>query len=172
MFTGGTPEPASFRSLARHPERSQFESMARQRITLENRGSWEFVPLVPSVAIGSLRCTYFNRKKLLNDGKVQYYSRLVGCGYSQVAGVNHSSDEISAGVISIFFNSVYYVSDVPEKLHLKSSRHHHCSLFLKFFFRNKIYMESLSTCEGPIVAHSVTHKVVSSFADSSAVYMA
>ena len=46
----------------------------------------------PLVAISPLRCTYFNRKKLLNDGKVQYKSRLVACGYLQVAGINYSSD--------------------------------------------------------------------------------
>ncbi len=52
ILTGGTPEPASFRSLAHHPERSQWlESMVRERTTLEERGTWEF-HVVPLAAIG------------------------------------------------------------------------------------------------------------------------
>jgi hypothetical protein len=115
--------------------------------------------VVPSVAIGSL-----------NDGKVQYYSRLVGCGYLQVAGVNHSSDEISAGVISIF--SIRFIMSLTCQKSYILSQADITGGYFKSYFRNEMYMEPLPTCEGPMVAHSVTHKVVSSFADSSAVYMA
>jgi hypothetical protein len=108
ILTGGTPEPANFRSLARHPERSQWlESMARERTTLEDRGTWEFVPRSSIGRHRPLRCKYVYRKKLLKDGSIQYKSRLVGCGYSQVAGVNYSSDEISAGAIS--YSSVRFL---------------------------------------------------------------
>ena len=45
--------------------------------------------------------------------------------------------------------------------------------YLISYLRDIVYMEPpLPTCEGPTVAHSVTHKIVSSFAELSAVYTA
>ena len=88
IITGGIPEPETFRKVAQHPERDQWLlSMGRERATLEERDTWE---LVPRSSIGrnrSVRCKYVYRKKLLKDGSIQFKSRLVACGYSQVAGV-------------------------------------------------------------------------------------
>ena len=101
IITGGITEPDNFRNVAQHPERDQWLlSMGRERATLEERGTWE---LVPRSSIGRnrpVRCKYVYRKKLLKDGSIQFKSRLVACGYSQVAGVDYSSDETYAGVCS------------------------------------------------------------------------
>ena len=73
-------------------------SIARERSTLEERGTWE---LVPRKSIGRnrpVRCRYVFRKKLNKDRTLQYKSRLVACGYSQVEGLNYSADEVYASV--------------------------------------------------------------------------
>ena len=101
LVTGDIPEPANFRKVEKHPERAQWlESMARERATLEGRGTWE---LVPRSSIGShrpVKCKYVFKKKLLKDFSLQFKSRLVACGYSQIAGLDYASDETYAGVCS------------------------------------------------------------------------
>ena len=104
LITGDIPEPLGYRqaTAANHPEREMWiESMGRERATLEKMGTWVMVPR-SSVPKGHrpIKCKFVYRKKLLKDGSLSFKSRLVGCGYSQRAGVDFSSDELFAGVAS------------------------------------------------------------------------
>jgi len=110
MLGGDIPEPAQYRHAvaAANPERVQWaESIARERATLEERGTWE---LVPRRSIGRnrpVKCRYVFKKKRNRDGSLQYKSRLVACGYSQVEGMNYSADEVYASVCS--YSSVRFL---------------------------------------------------------------
>ena len=103
ILLGDEPEPKDYRhavSLS-HPEREKWlESMAQERRTLEDRGTWVLVPRDSIGANRPVKCRYVYRKKILRDKSIQYKSRLVGCGYSQIAGLNYSVDETYAGVCS------------------------------------------------------------------------
>jgi hypothetical protein len=104
LITGDIPEPQGYRQAiaANHPEREMWiESMGRERATLEKMGTWIMVPR-SSVPKGHrpIKCKFVYRKKLLKDGSISFKSRLVGCGYSQRAGIDFSSDELFAGVAS------------------------------------------------------------------------
>ena len=101
LLGGGLPEPDHYRQAVAesHPERQQWmDSIARERATLEERGTWE---LVPRKSIGRhrpVRCRYVFKKKKNKDRSLQYKTRLVACGYSQVEGMNFSADEVYASV--------------------------------------------------------------------------
>jgi hypothetical protein len=97
---GDIPEPKDYRhAVSSATEREKWlESMAQERRTLEDRGTWVLVPRDSIGANKPVKCKYVYRKKLLRDGSIQYKSRLVGCGHSQVAGLNYSVDETYAGV--------------------------------------------------------------------------
>jgi hypothetical protein len=104
LITGDIPEPTGYRqaTAANHPEREMWvESMGRERATLEKMGTWVMVPR-SSVPKGHrpIKCKFVYRKKLLKDGSLSFKSRLVGCGYSQRAGIDFSTDELYAGVAS------------------------------------------------------------------------
>jgi len=102
ILTGGIPEPSSYKkaSAPGHPERDQWlASMQRERTTLESRGTWILVP--KETMLGThrpVKCKYVYKKKRLKDGSIQFKSRLVACGYSQIAGLDYFSDETYAGV--------------------------------------------------------------------------
>jgi len=98
------PEPTQYRQATSptHPEREQWlASMGRERSTLlQSRGTWI---LVKRKSIGShkpVKCKYVYKKKRNKDSTIQFKSRLVGCGYSQIRGIDFSSDEVYAGVCS------------------------------------------------------------------------
>ncbi len=104
LIAGDIPEPLGYRqaTAANHPERKMWiESMERERATLEKMGTWVMVPR-SNVPRGHrpIKCKFVYRKKLLKDGSLSFKSRLVGCGYSQRAGVDFSTDELYAGVAS------------------------------------------------------------------------
>lgn len=103
LMTGDLPEPNSYRSAVAsdHPERTQWiESMGRERSTLSDRGTWVMVPRSSCGRHRPVRCKYVYKKKTNKDGSLQYKSRLVACGYSQIAGMDYFSDQTYAGVCS------------------------------------------------------------------------
>ena len=148
IITGGIPEPETFRKAAQHPERDQwFLSMGRERATLEERGTWE---LVPRSSIGRnrpVRCKYVYRKKLLKDGSIQFKSRLVACGYSQVAGVDYSSDETYAGVCS-YSSMRFLMSLVCQKGYILSQSDI-TAAYLESYLTDTVYMEPPPDMKGP-----------------------
>ena len=103
LLAGDAPDPSSYKEAtsANHPEHEQWRAAVQlERSTLEQRGTWE---LVPKSTIGKnrpVRCKYVLKKKRNKNGSIQWKARLVACGYSQIAGMNFSSDEVYAGVCS------------------------------------------------------------------------
>jgi len=134
--------------VAQHPERDQWLlSMGRERATLEERGTWE---LVPRSSIGRnrpVRCKYVYRKKLLKDGSIQFKSRLVACGYSQVAGVDYSSDETYAGVCS-YSSMRFLMSLVCQKGYILSQSDI-TAAYLESYLTDTVYMEPPPDMKGP-----------------------
>ena len=121
--------------------------MGRERATLEERGTWE---LVPRSSIGRnrpVRCKYVYRKKLLKDGSIQFKSRLVACGYSQVAGVDYSSDETYAGVCS-YSSMRFLMSLVCQKGYILSQSNI-TAAYLESYLTDTVYMEPPPDMKGP-----------------------
>jgi hypothetical protein len=70
---GDIPEPKDYRHAVSigHPEREKWlESMAQERRTLEDRGTWVLVPRDSIGANKPVKCKYVYRKKLLRDGSI------------------------------------------------------------------------------------------------------
>ncbi len=148
LIAGGIPEPKSFRKVAIHPERDQwFESMNCERSTLEDRGTWE---LVPRSSIGKhrpVRCKYVYRKKLLKDGSIQYKSRLVACGYSQVEGIDYSVDELYAGVCS--YSSMRFLMSLACQKGYILSQADITGAYLESHLTETVFMEPPPDMFGP-----------------------
>jgi hypothetical protein len=148
LIAGGIPEPKSFRKVATHPERDQwFESMNCERSTLEDRGTWE---LVPRSSIGKhrpVRCKYVYRKKLLKDGSIQYKSRLVACGYSQVEGIDYSVDELYAGVCS--YSSMRFLMSLACQKGYILSQADITGAYLESHLTETVFMEPPPDMFGP-----------------------
>ena len=148
IITGGIPEPKNFRSVARHPEREEWLlSMGRERATLEERGTWE---LVPRSSIGRhrpVKCKYVFRKKMLKDKSIQFKSRLVACGYSQVAGLDYSLDELYAGVCS--YSSMRFLMSIACQKGYILSQTDITGAYLESHLSEEIYMEPPPDMRGP-----------------------
>jgi hypothetical protein len=160
LLSGGSSEPASFRHVAKHPDRDQWlASMARERSTLEERGTWILVPRSSIGAHRPVKCKYVYRLKLLKDNSWQYKSRLVACGYSQVAGLDYSIDETYAGVASyssVHLTFVKRAFSCPKlTFRVPTSRATYETPFIWSY---------PPTCAALMVAHSVTNMAVSSSA--------
>jgi len=97
------PEPSTYRQATdlKNSDREQWlASIARERTMLEQQGTWR---LVPRKSIGSaklVKCKYVFKKKRIKGGEIIFKSRLVACGYSQVAGESFSLDELYASVMA------------------------------------------------------------------------
>jgi hypothetical protein len=103
LISGDVPEPSGYKQAVdpRNPERAEWlASMGRERGTLEQRETWELVPRKSIGKCRPVRCKYVFKRKRVKDGTIQFKSRLVACGYSQVAGDSFSIDETYAGVCS------------------------------------------------------------------------
>jgi len=148
LVTGGIPEPKNFRSVASHPERIQWlESMGRERKTLEDRGTWELVPRSTIGRHRPVKCKYVYKKKLLKDGSIQFKSRLVGCGYSQVEGIDYSADELYAGVCS-YSSMRFLMSLVCQKGYILSQADI-TGAYLESHLTETVYMEPPPDMFGP-----------------------
>ncbi len=80
-----------------------------------------------------------------------------------MASVNYSSDEISAGVIS--YSSVRFLMSLACQKGYNLSQADITGVYLEIYLRDEVYMDPLPICEGPMMSHSVTHKVVNLSAD-------
>ena len=103
LVDGDAPEPSNYKQATdlRNPEKEQWRaSIARERAMLEQQGTWR---MVPKKSIGKhklVKCRYVFKRKRIKGDEVIYKSRLVACGYSQVAGESFSLDELYASVMA------------------------------------------------------------------------
>ena len=144
LIVGDIPEPLGYRqaTAVNHPERKmRIESMKRERARLKKMGMWVMVPR-SSAPKGHrpIKCKFVYCKKLLKDGPLSFKTRLVGCGYSQRAGVDFFTDELYAGVASYSsirflmslacqknyilvqsgIQAVYLQADLPEQIWMEA----------------------------------------------------
>ncbi len=77
-----------------------LEEMAKERETLEERGTWKMVLITQLKGQRPIGSKYVFKVKLYKDKSVQRKSRIVAQGFTQVAGTDFSVDEIYAGVCS------------------------------------------------------------------------
>ena len=139
---GEVPEPGTYRKAvaANHPEREEWlKSMNRERDTLQERGTWIMVPRSSIGKHKPVRCKYVYRKKRLKDGSLQYKSRLVACGYSQVAGLDYSIDETYAGVCS--YSSMRFLMSLACQKGYILSQTDITGAYLETYLDDEIYME-------------------------------
>jgi hypothetical protein len=83
----------------------------------------------------------------LKDGSIQYKSRLVACGYSQVAGVDYSSDETYAGVCS-YSSMRFLMSLICQKGYILSQADI-TGAYLETHLTETVYMEPPPDMRGP-----------------------
>jgi hypothetical protein len=150
LATGGSPAPETYRkaTASNHPERSKWhESMQIERNMLESRGTWIMVPRKSIGKRRPVRCKYVYKKKILKDGTLQYKSRLVACGYSQIAGIDYSSDETYAGVCS--YSSVRFLMSLACQKGYILSQADITGAYLESFLNEEVYMEPPPDMLGP-----------------------
>jgi len=146
----GLPEPSNFREASSpdHPEREKWkESMAKEIKTLEDRGTWE---LVPRASIGKhrpVKCKFVYRKKLLRDNSVQHKSRLVGCGYSQIQGVDFNANEVRASVAT--YSSMRFLMSLACQRGYSLSQADIQGAYLESYLTQAVYMEPPPSLRGP-----------------------
>ena len=150
LINNNIPEPATYRQAATpsHPEFEQWrDSMHAERATLEARNTWV---LVPRNSIGKhkpVRCRYVYRKKRLKDGSLQYKSRLVACGYSQVAGDSFNIDEVYAGVCS--YSSFRFLMSMACQENYLLAQYDITGAYLESELHDIVYMEVPPDMRGP-----------------------
>ena len=141
LINGDLPEPTRFKDATSesNPEHQEWrESIHRERSTLEQRGTWILVPKVLMGKHRPIRCKYVFKRKRLKNGSMQYKSRLVACGYSQVAGVNFSLDETYAGVCS--YSSMRFLLSYGCQKGYLMSQVDISSAYLESYLDEDVYM--------------------------------
>jgi len=101
------PTPATYKQAIdkRNPDREEWlASMAKERKTLEERGTWEMVPITQLRGQRPIGSKHVFKLILNKDKSVQRKSRLVAQGFTQVAGTDFSVDELYAGVCSFYLS--------------------------------------------------------------------
>jgi hypothetical protein len=94
-----------------------------------------------------LRCKYVLKKKLNKDMSLQFKSRLVACGYSQVAGLDYSLDETYAGVCS-YSSMRFLMSLICQKGYVMSQTDIQ-GAYLESYLTDTVYMEPPPDMRGP-----------------------
>ena len=151
ILTGGIPEPTSYKkaSAPGHPERDQWlASMQRERTTLESRGTWILVPKETMHGTHRpVKCKYVYKKKRLKDGSIQFKSRLVACGYSQIAGLDYFSDETYAGVCG--YSSMRFLMSYACQRGYILSQADITGAYLESHLSDTVFMEPPPDMRGP-----------------------
>jgi len=166
---GEVPEPETYRKAvaANHPEREEWlKSMNRERDTLQERGTWIMVPRSSIGKHKPVRCKYVYRKKRLKDGSLQFKSRLVACGYSQVAGLDYSIDETYAGVCS--YSSMRFLMSLACQKGYILSQTDITGAYLETYLDDEYIWSRRRICAS--VDRRVTNKVESLYVCSSVDY--
>jgi hypothetical protein len=146
----GLPEPNTYREASSpdHPEREQWqESMAKEIKTLVDRGTWEMVPRSSIGKHRPVRCKFVYRKKLLRDNSIQHKSRLVGCGYSQIQGVDFNANEIHASVAT--YSSMRFLMSLACQRGYSLSQADIQGAYLESYLTQAVYMEPPPSFKGP-----------------------
>ena len=94
-----------------------------------------------------LKCKYVYKKKLLKDGSIQFKSRLVGCGYSQIEGIDYSADELYAGVCS--YSSMRFLMSLICQKGYVLSQADITGAYLESYLSETVYMEPPPDMFGP-----------------------
>lgn len=141
LLNGNIPEPKSFKKAndPSHPEYEQWkEAMQREVDTLLQKGTWNLVPRKNSVK-PPVKCKFVYKKKFNKDSSLQYKARLVGCGYSQVAGEDYSMDEVYAGVCS--YSSMRFLMSLACQKNYILYQTDITGAYLESDLKETIYME-------------------------------
>ena len=122
--------------------------MERERTTLESRGTWILVPkeTMPR-SHRPVKCRYIYKKKRLKDQTIQYKSRLVACGYSQIAGFDYSPDETYAGVCA--YSSMRFLLALAVQKGYILAQSDISSAYLESYLKDTVYMEPPPDLRGP-----------------------
>ena len=142
LLIGEIPEPGNYKMATHpdHPERAEWlESMKRERETLKSRGTWIMVPRSSTNGQRPVKCKYVYKKKRNKDMSLQYKSRLVSCGYSQVAGMDYSLDQLYAGVCS--YSSMRFLMSLACQKGYILSQTDITGAYLESYLDETIYME-------------------------------
>jgi transposase InsO family protein len=135
------PEPKSFKRAndKQHPEYEQWkEAMEREINTLMQKKTWNLVPRSKTTK-APVKCKFIYKKKFNKDGSLQYKARLVGCGYSQIAGEDYSLDEVYAGVCS--YSSMRFLMSLACQKNYILYQTDITGAYLESELKEKVYME-------------------------------
>lgn len=142
LLHGKIPEPKTFRKASdpNHPEHTQWmEAMQREIDTLIKKDTWTLVPRRKSTKM-PVKCKFVCKKKFNKDNSLQYKARLVGCGYSQVAGEDYSIDEVYAGVCS--YSSMRFLMSLACQKNYILYQTDITGAYLESNLKEKVYMEA------------------------------
>mmetsp|Transcript_23743 Transcript_23743/g.27891 ORF Transcript_23743/g.27891 Transcript_23743/m.27891 type:complete len:222 (-) Transcript_23743:559-1224(-) len=113
--------------------------MQREINTLMQKNTWTLVPKKNYSKI-PVKCKFVYKKKFNKDESLQYKARLVGCGYSQVAGVDYSIDEVYAGVCS--YSSMRFLMSLACQKNYILYQTDITGAYLESTLKEKVYMDA------------------------------
>ena len=137
------PTPSSYKKAVAetNPDRKAWlKSMAKERKTLEERGTWRMVPITELKGQRPIGSKYVFKVKLNKDKTVQRKSRLVAQGFTQVAGTDYSIDELYAGVCS--YSSMRFLLSLATQKGYYLSQSDISGAYLESFIEEDLYMKA------------------------------
>ena len=141
------PTPATYKQAisATNPDRDAWlASMAKERKTLEERGTWKMVPITQLKGQRPIGSKYVFKVKLNKDKSVQRKSRLVAQGFIQVAGTDFSVDELYAGVCS--YSSMRFLLSLATQKGYYLSQSDISGAYLESYIEEDLYMRAPPDC--------------------------
>jgi hypothetical protein len=144
LLTSDHPTPKHYNAAVcrSNPDRSSWiQSIDKEITTLESKGTWVMVPRSKMYKARKkpVRTKFVFRKKLLKDGSIQFKSRLVACGYSQIAGIDYSADELYASVCS--YSSMRFLLSLATQKNYLLYQTDIQGAYLESELHDEIYME-------------------------------